>query len=116
VSWDKEKESDEVANVIDSADSPRESYKGEGGVDVEGKLSSVATCARDEGNEAINTSDLVEHLRTSVSGAGRIGVVGSHSKENNESGTGLEIEKTKQGRKRPRPELLLKSKLHGEHM
>jgi hypothetical protein len=79
-------------------------------------LSSIANCTRDEGYEAVNTSDLVEHLRTSVSRAGGIGVVGPHCKENNKSGTGLEVEKTKHRSKRPRPEMLLKSKLHGENM
>ena len=40
----------------------------------------------------------------------------SHGKENNNSGTGLEIEKTKHRSERPRPELVFKSKFHGEHM
>jgi hypothetical protein len=31
-------------------------------------LSSISTCAREKGNEAVNTSDLVEHLRKGVSG------------------------------------------------
>jgi hypothetical protein len=120
VSRDKEGGAEEEQTyVIDGADSPCESDKGEGGVDVEGKLSSIANRARDKGNEAINTSDLVEHLRTSVSRAGRIGHVGlwgPHCKENNKSDTGLEIEKTKHRSERPRPEMLLKSKLHGEHI
>ena len=59
----EEKAEENVAtNVIHGADSPRESDKGEGGVDVEGKLGSVAACSREQGNEAVNTSDLVEHL------------------------------------------------------
>ena len=70
----KGRETDGVANLIDGANSPCERDKGKGGVDIEGKLSSVAACTREKGNEAVNTSDLVEHLRTSVSGAGRIGV------------------------------------------
>jgi len=68
-----ERESDGVANLIDCADSPCETDKGEGRVDVEGKLSSVSTGAREQGNEAVNTSDLVEHLRKDVSRAGMIG-------------------------------------------
>lgn len=79
-------------------------------------MSSVAACAGEKGNEAVNSSDLVEHLRTSVSRAGRTGAVGSHRKEDNQSGASLEIEKTKHRSKRPRPELLLKSKFHGGHM
>jgi hypothetical protein len=85
--------------LVDGADSPREADKGEGRVDVEGELSSVAACAGEKGNEAVNSSDLVEHR-----------------KEDNQSGASLEIEKTKHRSKRPRPELLLKSKFHGGHM
>jgi hypothetical protein len=55
-------------NVIDGADTPRESDKGEGRVNVQGELSSVATCSGEQGNEAVNTSDLVEHLITNVNG------------------------------------------------
>lgn len=116
MSREKGREKDGVANVINGANSPCESDKGKGGVDIEGKLSSVAARTREKGDEAVNTSDLVEHLRTSVSRAGRIGVVGSHGKENNNSGTRLEIEKTKHRSERPRPELVFKSKFHGEHM
>lgn len=116
MSRSKEKGSDDVAHLIDGADSPRETDKGEGGVDVEGKLSSVSACASEKGNKAVNASDLVEHLRTGVSRAGRTGAMGSHRKEDNKGGASLEIEKTKHGSKRPGPELLLKSKFHGGHM
>jgi hypothetical protein len=68
-----ERESDGVANLIDGADSPCKTDQGEGGVDVEGKLSSISTCTREEGNKAVNTSDLVENLRKGVSRAGIIG-------------------------------------------
>lgn len=57
-----ERESDGVANLIDGADTPCKTDKCEGGVDVEGKLSSISTCAREKGDEAVNTSDLVENL------------------------------------------------------
>jgi hypothetical protein len=116
VSKDKKKGSDVVAYLIDGTDPPRETDKGEGGVDVERKLGGVSACAREKGDEAVNASDLVEHLRTGVSRAGEIGAVGSHRKEDNKSGTSLEIEKTKHGSKRTGPELLLKSKFHGGHM
>lgn len=43
---DRKRKSDGVANLIDGADSPCETDKSEGGVDVEGKLSSVPTCTR----------------------------------------------------------------------
>lgn len=62
-----------VANLIDRADPPCKTDKGEGRVDVEGKLSSVSTCAREKGNKAVNTSGLVQHLRKGVSRAGVIG-------------------------------------------
>lgn len=85
--------------LIDGADSPCETDKGEGRVDVEGKLSSVPTCAREKGDEAVNTSDLVEHC-----------------KEDDENDASLEIEKTKHGSERPRPELMFKGEFHEEHM
>lgn len=88
----EEKGYDDIAHLLDGAEAPREGDKSDGGVDIKGKLSSVAACACEKGNKAVNTSDLVEHLRTSVSGAGRIGVVGSYCKENDNSGTSLEIE------------------------
>jgi len=77
--WGWERESDGVANLIDGADSPCETDKGEGGVDVEGKLSSVSTCAREKGDEAVNTSDLVENLRKGVSRAGIYGGCGART-------------------------------------
>jgi len=52
--------------LIDGADSPCETDKSEGGVNVEGKLSSISTCAREKRDKAVNTSDLVEHLRKGV--------------------------------------------------
>ena len=90
--------------MIDGADSPCKTDQGEGGVDVEGKLSSISTCTREKRNKAVNTSDLVENLRKGVSRAGIIGgVVGSHCKEDDKNDSGLEIEKTKHGSERPRP-------------
>lgn len=62
----RRRESDGVAYLIDGADSPCETDKCEGGVDVEGELSSISTCAREKGDEAVNTSDLVEHLRKAL--------------------------------------------------
>jgi len=57
----RKRETGGVANVIDGTNSPRESDKGEHGVDVKGKLSSVATCTCEEGYKAVYASDLVEH-------------------------------------------------------
>jgi hypothetical protein len=59
-------------NVIDGADTPRESDEGEGRVYIQGELSSVATCSGEQGNEAVNTSDLVENLITYVNGRERL--------------------------------------------
>ena len=106
-----------MAHLIDGADSPCKTDKGESGVDVEGKLSGVSTCTREKGNEAVNTSDLVEHLRERVSRAGyNGGVAGSHSKEDDKNDASLEIEKTKHGSERSRPELVFKSEFHESHM
>jgi len=61
-------------------------------------LSGVAACSCEQGDEAVDTSDLIEHLITDISGGGRKKSRGygvPHRKKNNEGDASLEIEKTK---------------------
>ena len=51
-----------VANVIDGADPPGETSKGEDRVEVEGELGGVSTGACEHSHKAIDSSDFIEHL------------------------------------------------------
>ena len=51
-----------VANVVDGADPPGESCKGEDRVDIEGELSYVPARACEQGYEAIDSGYFVEYL------------------------------------------------------
>jgi hypothetical protein len=79
-------------------------------------LSSVAACTCEQGYEAVNSSDLVEHLiggvLVSQGGIGLRVEWETDGKKNNKSNACLEIEETEHRAKRPWPEFLLKSKFH----